>query len=276
MVKRTWPFNEACQHRGCQFVAHGCARLAARTGLARHARENHSAEAQAAKHRRQRQQARRLQLSRDHQPLLSQGDAGKHLFVVTSPLRRQALFEGTRDALIAAGVPPKRIVRRGGIDFKQYLQNRGRLPAGLRRSTFLMWDFHKQFLPKCKSLFAGQPGLKFVWWVEDDCKLKKGVDIQTLHAHALAGPACIHWAAYFKKNGQARWGSHLAAVSRAGLPHVESQMNKEAKQSSWSYLLGLDSWLHRGLNLERASMPLVGAWQSSVASQRRHGLKGRR
>ena len=281
MVKRKWPFSVACQHPGCTFVANGSTELASRTGLARHTREQHSATGVSCRTRRQEQQKQRLHMARKSQPLLLQGWAKQHRFAVTCPLRREAMWTSTHEGLMRAGVPAACVVRRKGIDFDKYTEDPGRRPEGLKRSTFLMWDFHKGFLPRCKFWFASEAELQFIWWVEDDCALKANVDFTALHAHALAGRACLHWAGYLSKRGQPHWGTHLVAVSREGLPHLEARLSQEAAKAaeggnSLAYLRGFDTWIRGVLAIEQGGMPLVRVLPKSVAQQRRHALRGRR
>ena len=281
---RTLRFRAACQHPRCTFVARGSTKLASQTGLRRHVREKHGGEVRGSgrcEQRRRQQQAERQRALRSSRPLLSQGSGHKHLFVVTSPVPREAMWLQTRDRLIQGGVAAECIVRRVGIDFAAYRQNHGRHPVGLTRSTFLMHDFHKGFLPLCRQRFENNQQLQYIWWVEDDCSFKKGQNATTLHARALAGRACLLWAGYTNKHGGPCWGSHLAAVTRSGLKALQKQMDDEEAKlqregSRLSYLVALDTWFRRGLAIQHRGKPLVQAFPESGASQVQHERQGRR
>ena len=281
MPKRKWPFEAKCCQAGCSFTANGSTEVAARNGLSRHMRERHRATDNDPAHRRRTQQSSRLRLARASQPMLLQGQVEQHLFFVTCPLRREDMFTSTRDRLVAAGVAVESIMRRRGIDFATVTENPHRYPVGLKRSTFLMWDFHKNFLPSCQTWFDTRPELQFIWWVEDDCKLKPKIKVTSLHAHALAEPACLHWAGFAKVRGIAKWGTHLFALSRTGLPLVQAQLDKEESEvpegtANLSYLMGLDTWFHKRRDIVSGELPLVRAWPESMASQVNHSRQGRR
>ena len=122
--------------------------------------------ARALRKRRQSQQASRRQAERAEESVLLQGHAAQHLFVITCPLHRETMWVRTRYALVKMGVPTSNIIRRRGIHFDHYQQNWHRLhhlPAGLKRSTFLMWDFHNKFLPSCSTWFENDSELQYIW-----------------------------------------------------------------------------------------------------------------
>ena len=150
MAKQTFRFRKKCSHARYTFVARGSSWLACSTGMYRHMRETHGSAALATRTRRQAHQLhRRKECYRAARDMLVQGLSQQHLFVVTCPLHRESMWIRTREKLVAMGVSVKRIVRRRGIHFEHYQQNGyhlcHHLPAGLKRCTFLMWDFHHRF-----------------------------------------------------------------------------------------------------------------------------------
>ena len=142
-------------------MARGSTRLSCSTGMHRHIRETHGSAADETRTRRQAQQARRMQAHRAAESVVSHGHSKQHLFVVTCPLHRETMWLRTRDALVSIGIPTKNIIRRRGIHFERYQQNGHGLhymPVGLKRSTFLMWDFHHKFLSSCSTWFEKKLG----------------------------------------------------------------------------------------------------------------------
>ena len=282
VAKQCYRYRQKCSHARCKFVARGSTWLSCSTGMCRHIRENHGPAAHATRTRRQAQQLhRRKECYRAARGLLVQGLSEQHLFVVTCPLHRESMWIRTREKLVAMGVSVKRIVRRRGIHFEHYQQNGYRLchdlPAGLKRCTFLMWDFHHRFLNSCSKWFEKDIDLQYIWWVEDDCSFKTGVDMESLHAIAVGGKALIHWAGYKRKRGEPTWGSHLAVIHRSSVAHLIAQRDKEANEAGdLSYLMGLDTWFRNGQMISVAGKRLVVASSESVGYQRRHEWAWRR
>ena len=282
MIMARWRFQIPCKSNGCAFVARGSTRRTCQTTLARHVREQHNKNSSARRKRRN-QQAQRIKLIRRQQPLLLQGKADTHRFIITAPRHRSSMWETCKNNLVAKGIPAKHVKRRLGIDFKSYSTGKQftkRLPEGLKKHTFLMWDFHKSFLPACRDRFHRDHSVDIIWWVEDDCQLKKTINAESMESFALAGKGCLHWAGYIVIKGKAWWGSHLVGVSRSGVEHAIAKLDEEAKAAKGSgdrlgYLMGLDTWLRKQIGIERGGQPLVRIWPSSVAHQRKHEFQWR-
>ena len=184
---------------------------------------------------------------------------------------------------MATGLPVSRIRRRRGIDWEAHSRASGEgsrkpqdFPSGLLKHTFLMWDFHKRFLPSAQAAFAADRALKWIFWVEDDIAFARGVTWPKIVKACGANPAPLTWLAYTCVRGKPRWGSHLVALHRAGMPRLLKYLDslEAAGSEPLAYLVGLDTFC---LRASEASAEGVGRIASkSWASQRGHEWKGRR
>ena len=208
-------------------------------------------------------------------------DQTSQMFAVLSPRFREAEWERARSELLNFGVPISQIVRRTGIDFQAYSSGNSSLqrdlPEGLKRNTFLHFDFTEKFLPWCSTTFARETQLSVIWWVEDDvCMNKTHKEMDEFMQSSLQETTPLLWFGYLRQGEKPRWGSHLLGVTRAGLPRLMNYV-RDSRSSGvgkvGSHLQALDTWVY---NLLAKKDSMVKASSTSWAGQRKHERKGRR
>ena len=267
--------QRSCPIEGCGWKTEAQSTYACRQSLNRHLREEHSE----GPHKRRRQEMQRMRLQHSRS---SDDDHANCLALVVSPLHRDALYAKAVETLSDCGLPVARIRRRHGIDWLAYQRASEEgsrrpydLPRGLKRHTFLMWDFHKSFLPAVAAAFEADDDLDLVFWVEDDIKIKDGVTWTEVVAACGDNPAPLTWLAYYKVKGRPRYGTHLLAVHRDGLSALLSHLDamEAASTDRMDYLEGLDTFCFHLLEQDDG---LVAVASQSLAEQRRHTMRGRR
>ena len=212
--------------------------------------------------------------------------APKHLFVVTAPNSRTDFWEKAREELLQAGIPVENICRRKGLDFTEYsrpdspLPRDGRYPPGLKRHTFLHFDFIEHFLPWCKDRFEKRDSVQVIWWVEDDIKMKMGASqVHEKLELTLQQEHCLLWAGYTKKGATPRFGSHLVGVTRVGfdrlLDFVRDSRSSGVREVG-DHLKGLDTWLWQLVDRSSDENKLCKTAAETWAGQVRHTRAGRR
>lgn len=272
----------------CGKVLQGSTPKSLASAVNRHRREAHGDGT--AIERRQAQQKSRLNSVRALQP----SDEPAHsrgIVYVTSLRRREALWEAARDEFLRLGMAPGCVRRRLGIDMVEYdsaSQEQvslrtcgGPLPEGLRRSTFLMFDFYRNFLPLAVKVLEERPEIDWVAWAEDDIKFPAGRKVAELHEGAMAAGDSGFWAAFRTRGGKPVWGAHLVVVTTSAAQRILRCMDEEAQASRargkpWSHLLALDTWIAKMCDREFEGAPLFCTGSSSLATQRAHPFKGRR
>ena len=210
---------------------------------------------------------------------------------VTCPARRDALYDTTFNELLKIGFEAGQIHRRRGIDMNEYeqgnvmLKHSGsvvrRVPEGLQKHTFLLWDFHKCFLPLAAAAFDDDPNLEVIFWVEDDVKMMPGVDAGSLLDAVKQAGAAITWLAFTIVKGTPTFGTHLAGISRDGVALALRELDRLEEEfatqgSRLKYLMGLDTFFKKSLRTSIDGTALVKAVPKSMARQRSHSFKGRR
>ena len=283
-----WSFRWSCPD--CPWECKARYRASLKSSINRHRREVHSNTG--AVERRRLQQATRLRATRTHEES-HQVQINAKVFV-TSPRHRDGLYNKCFDECLRIGFNSTQVHRRRGLELKRAIALAGKkmvvknpegpvlVPIGLRSDTFLMWDFHKNFLPTATHAFEADRDLKVVFWLEDDVFFHKGVDAETLVAAAERLPHSIGWLAFMTKKGAPFWGTHCLSIPRDGVALARQHMDNLATQaeeagSPLSYLCGLDTWV-RKMCSETAALgtPYASAVKKSLAGQRAHTLKGRK
>ena len=258
-----------------------------RNNLRRHTREVHG-DGMALLRRRQQQRSRVGQL-RAFAPAGPAPSLDDMLVYVTCPSHRESMWLESQKRLMESGMPASRIRRRFGIDWPSYreaslgTQRRQKdLPAGLTTSQFLMHDFHKTFLPQCRTTFSQHPEVNLVYWVEDDIKFVKFKVFAHIHQVALAQHTCVSWLGYMRVKGRPKWGTHLLGLHRDGLKDLIDQLDAQAEASKaagtpLSYLMGLDTWVCSMCSVFVGGRAIAKASDESLASQQRgHPFVGRK
>ena len=290
------PFSRTCPEPGCTFKTFGASKKSVVNNMYRHIREQHG-DGDALERRRS-QQRERVAVARCAIAPAGPPCSSDMMAFVTCPRHRDRLWSQALGRLCATGVPASKVHRRFGIDWHEYLRASGEsdrrqrdVPLGLKRHTFLMYDFHRHFLPSCEQAFQQDGELKVVYWVEDDITFPKGTAFRDIHALALghasapAGP-CLSWLGFTKVRGKARYGSHLVAVHREGVAALKAHLDcasEDGKEGGnlLSYLKGLDTFLCEGCSTRASGVAtgrlLAQASTQSMASQLKdHAFVGRR
>ena len=137
-------------------------------------------------------------------------------FFATSPIHRERTWEAMRDHFVRMGIPIECVRRRHGVHFQGYLDGNDagrRLPKGLKRCTFLMWDFHRLFIRLAKSTFNSDPDCEFVVWCEDACRFqKKGVLTDMTRGMRQRKRCAAHWLGFLKVKGKPWWQAHCVGL----------------------------------------------------------------
>jgi len=280
--------------RDCGYTVHGATAKICRNNLSRHIRERHGDGS--ALTRRRSQQARR-KLAVHHglvgctvQPSPSCRACAGVLVYVTSPAQRDDMFNATLSELVRIGVPVAAVRRRRGFAFRAaragnmpvgHCARPTRPPEGLRLNTFLMWDFHKNFIPTALRACEGSNNdVKVVLWVEDDTRFADGIQAQDIIAAVRNAEPSFVWLGYILKAGKPHWGSHLLGFSPASLQIAKKTLDAAQAQSRsrgkpLQYLVGLDTWVRRVLTTTQDGHPVASVVSRSMACQRQHAKRGR-
>ena len=189
------------------------------------------------------------------------GTAAKYVCFVLCPQRRHHMYEQARAHLVGSGFHISRIKRREGIDLQKH--------PDVRRDQVITMYVLEYLLPEMAKLFSRNPQLLHVFYVEDDCRLKPGNHLKEVLEAALAAGSKIGWLAYFIRNGEPRYGTHLVSFSRDSLVHVE-ELRKQFRASG---LPAFDTLLY---NLTKANPECIYVAPESIAAQTTHALAGRR
>ena len=273
----------------CGYLVQASTEKVLKSNSRRHTREEHGDIS--IKTRRKQLQASRLRASRElvvDAEVVGKVNAKAY---ITCPVHRDALYDLAMKECLRIGFQPSQVARRKGLDFTKYTQtDPGRMrnvsgtihvPKGLKKDTFLMWDFHINFLPMVAGAFALDSTLDVVFWLEDDIAFSKDVLATTLTRHATAMSNSLGWMAYTKVKGEARYGTHCIAVPRYGVALARQALDEDAAAAAvggdpLSYLEGLDTFIWRACRRKLGGAPLAMAAEESMAGQRKHKYAGRK
>ena len=259
-------------------MAKGSTKTSVRKGIQRHTRWSHTKGGKAKQEAARALNAKRMKAVRAEDA--THAPAASYEVYITSPASREQMYDDCLGRLARAGCDVRQVRRRHGVKFGAPC---ARLPVKMRKSEFLMYDFHKKFLPMVEQRFAQSSNLKHIFWAEDDVTVKPGVlwrDI--LEAANNASPSAA-WCGYFARNGRPTWGSHLLALTRASaraigvyIDELVALADSEGRIRARAYQ-GLDSLLASlAAGKRRGSAKMVRATPKSLAGQKIHHLKGRR
>lgn len=234
----------------------------ARAARDRHMREKHRDGGSALAERRRgrdagRQRARRGSALAD----LPQGSCLEYLCFVLCPQRRYDMYEQVRNHLVQSGFHISRITRREGIDLAKH--------PNVPRHQVVTRYVLESLLPELRLRFSSDSGLRYIFHLEDDCRLKRGKAFGDARGHALAAGSRIGWLGYARKDGEPRWQTHLLSFTPASIAHLE-RLLVEFRQCG---LPAFDIVLWR---FARDSPQSVCIAPESIAYQIGHTLTGRR
>jgi len=213
---------------------------------------------------------------------------------ITCPRRRDDLFKMARAECLKIGFKLGDVHRRVGIDWKSYTANQmkctcdvsnkwcwcgahTRMPPGLKKHTFLMYDFHVFFLPTAIN-FMKESGYQWVAWLEDDVKFPANRRVEEFADLALGMSPATVWAGYMKVGGKPKWQSHLLLMSLKAAERMLAELDaSEAAGMSHKrgHLVGLDTWVCNCMSKMVGGQSLVRASPSSMGSQRGHEYRWR-
>ena len=126
----------------------------------------------------------------------------------------------------------------------------------------------RDFVPAARSIFEQTPGGRYVWFAEDDCRVKRGVSLEALveACCAACGLRKIAWLGFRKSGGEAKIGARLLSFSCS----VLARFLQDAAEVDFSGALALDTLLHACWKDGHVWTP-----KTSMATQKDHALKGR-
>ena len=171
------------------------------------------------------------------------------------------MFEQTRAHLVQRGFHISKIKRGEGIDLQKH--------TDIPRHQVITKYVLEYLRPELKHRFLLNPKLRYVFFAEDDCRLKPGKCARDARKAALAAGSKIGWLGYFIRNGAPRYGAHLLSFSSASLIHLDELY----KASVWGGLPAFDTVLYR---LSAKNSEAIYVAPQSIASQAAHALAGRR
>ena len=189
------------------------------------------------------------------------------------------------------GFKVKEIRRRGGILWSEYKKNQQectcdvsskwcwcgaltRIAPSLKKHTFLMYDFHVNFLPAAIAQME-EAGYKWAAWMEDDVVFPAGRRVDELADVALRMSPATVWAGYMKVGGKPRWQSHLLlmslAAAKAMLAELDACKLEETKNNhAHPHLCGLDTWIRDCQFKTVDNVPIVRVSPTVLGRQRGH------
>lgn len=206
-----------------------------------------------------------------------------HLLIVC-PDRRISYFEATAQVMCEAGYPIASLSRIKGFDWNLPATLPKDVQVKLLKSQWLMYFFEKRFIQRAKVLFKASKHLRYVVWIEDDCRPMPVNDDTPLMVSALADQfyPSIAWLGFTKHNQATSviWGAHFLVFTQPGLLALANDLAtiKANAKKPFSYLLGFDSYLSKFV---RDSMtlscgaPVIRLPQATLMTQHAHALKGR-
>ena len=139
-----------------------------------------------------------------------------------------------------------------------------RVPAA---SAVVLRAVLRDFVPKARVVLATNARVRYVLFLEDDCRMLLGVRIRDILAAARQCGDRVGWSGYYLRHGQPKVGAHLVRFSRAALARFRTY----AAEADPRGTLAFDTLLRKLWRLGRAWVP-----SESLAAQVRHPLKGRR
>ena len=125
----------------------------------------------------------------------------------------------------------------------------------------------RDFVPRARAVFTANARVRYVLFVEDDCRMLPEVRLRDVLATARRAGRRVGWLGYSVRQGQPKVGAHLVCFCRAAL----ARFRKDAAEADPRGTLAFDTLLHALWRLGRAWAP-----PEALAVQLRHPLKGRR
>lgn len=285
LQSKAQPGYRNCCHCGKRFNWPGKFKTEkiARSARDRHIREGHGKEASSALAARQASSAlaARQRQQRNYQRTYRVADSSGtedqsqtlRVFVL-SVARREAehnMFSDTRDHLVRQGFPLVSVRSLHGCDASSP-------DVEVQRNGVVMWGFQFKFIPHALQLFDDVPGLEFVFFSEDDARLKDGIFAADVvkAARAAAPSACrLGWLKY---HGHTDYGCQFTSFTRASCEKFQELFLESSNTANpHKHLMSLDIWWK---NVRRQKLPsghsLMKQSKKLLVRQAPHQLRGRR
>ena len=125
----------------------------------------------------------------------------------------------------------------------------------------------RYFVPKARAVFTANARVRYVLFVEDDCRMLPGARLRDVLAAARRAGRRFGWLGYSVRQGQPKVGEHLVCFCRAAL----ARFRTDAAEADPRGTLAFDTLLHKLWRLGRAWVP-----SETWAAQARRPLKCRR
>ena len=270
-----------CCHCGKRFKWPGKFKTekSARSARDRHIREGHGSkkaspalaarQASSALAARQRQQRKYQRTYRIADSLGTEVQSQTLRVFVLSVTRREAehnMFSETRNHFVRQGFPLVSVRSLYGCDASSP-------DAEVQRNEVVMWGFQFKFIPRALRLFDEVPGLEFVFFSEDDARLKDGIFAADLvkEARAAAPSACrLGW---LKSSGHTDYGCQFTSFTRAACDKFQELF----LELTYGHLMSLDIWWK---NVRRQKLSsghaLMKRSKKLLVKQAPHQVRGRR
>ena len=145
--------------------------------------------------------------------------------------------------------------------------------SALLQSPYLIWSIQSSasrcsatFIPKALACLRENPQVRYVLFVEDDCRMLAGTRVPHLLAVAREARGRTAWLGYSFRHGEPKVGAHLVCFSRVSLSHFRAY----AEEADPLGRLVFDTVLHAMWTRGRVWAPAA-----PLAYQERHALQGR-
>ena len=185
---------------------------------------------------------------------------------VLRPLRRErllCLFAGARNSLVDVGIGISAVRRLQGVALALQRRRDGVPTAAATVLRAVLQDF----LPRTRAVFTVNQQVRYVLFVEDDCRLVSGVRLSDILSAARRARSRIAWLGYGMRRGEPKVGAHLVCFCRVAL----ARFRTDAADADPRGTLAFDTLLRKLWRLGRAWAP-----SETLAAQARRPLKGRR
>lgn len=207
------------------------------------------------------QDASRQRASRVSRRCNDEASGTQLLFLVLCPKRREAnlsLFTKLRDHFVSRGIAVESVRRKEGIDLCK--------KVSVKRREVVTRFVRHDFALHAKRAFAADSKLRFVVFVEDDCRWASGITAQTIADECARAGDRIAWLGYGLRKQEPKVGAHAVGFSRSALECFRTESRRECSRRVWA----MDTLLHKLWQQGFVHLPA-----KSLAMQAGHNLKGR-
>ena len=173
------------------------------------------------------------------------------------------LFTAARNSLVDVGIGTSAVRRLQGVDLALQRRRDG-VPNA---AAVVLRAVLRDFLPRACAVFTANQQVRYVLFVEDDCRLVSGVRLSDILSVARRARSRIAWLGYGMRRGEPKVGAHLVCFCRVAL----ARFRTDAAAADPRGTLAFGTLLHKLWRLGRAWVP-----SETLAVQVRRTLKCRR